>query len=68
MKLSVFNFFECVKIVSVGLDRPQLQHWLFFSEHNRARFENSNVVAGLLMGYDCVYDSACDSSSPFGLE
>ena len=29
-------FSECVKIASVGLklDRPQLQHWLLFLEHN----------------------------------
>ena len=28
-------FFECVKIMAVGLklDRPQLQHWLLFLEH-----------------------------------
>ena len=38
---------------------------LLFSEHNRS--EKANAVAGLPvpMGYDCVYDSACDSSSPF---
>ena len=35
-KLSVSNLFKCVKIASVGLklDRPQLQHWLLFLEHN----------------------------------
>ena len=65
-------FLECVKITSSGLklDRPHLQHWLLFLEHNRS--ENSNVVSGLpvLIGYDhdCVYDSAYDSSSPFDLE
>ena len=39
---------KCVKIVSVGLklDRPQLQHWLLFLEHNwpTLKSENSNVV------------------------
>ena len=52
------------------LDRPQLQHWLLFLEHNRARSEKSNVVAGLPVpiGFDCVYDLACDSSSPFDFE
>ena len=28
-----------------------------FLEHNKS--ENSNVVAGPRMDYDCVYDSAC---------
>ena len=54
-------FLEGVKITSVGLklDRPQLQHWLLFSEHNRFRSKDLNVVAGLPipMDYDCVYDS-----------
>ena len=54
-------FLEGVKITSVGLklDRPQLQHWLLFLEHNRLRSEDLNVVAGLPvpMDYDCVYDS-----------
>ena len=63
-------FLECAKITSVGLklDRSQLQHWLSFLEHNKS--ENSNVVAGLPVptGYDCVHDSACDSSSPFDFE
>ena len=32
--------------------------------------ENSDVAAGLPvpMGDDCVYDSACNSSSPFDFE
>ena len=63
-------FLECVKITSVGLelDRPQLQHWLLFLEHDR--FENSNAVAGLPVPMDCdlVYDSACDFSIPFDFE
>ena len=63
-------FLEDVKISSVSLnrDRPQLQHWLLYLEHNTCRSENSNVVAGpsVPMGYDCVYDSACDSYGPFG--
>ena len=54
-------FFEGVKITSVGLklDRPQLQHWLLFLEHNELRSKDLNAVAGLPvpMGYDCVYDS-----------
>ena len=54
-------FLEGVNITTIGLklDRPQLQHWLLFLEHDRS--ENSNVVAGLpvSMGYDCIYDSAC---------
>ena len=54
-------FLEGVKITCVGLkpDRPQLQHWLLFLEHNRLRSKDLNVVAGLpvLMDYDCVYDS-----------
>ena len=65
------NFFSCVKITSVGLklDRPQLQHWLLFLEHNRLRSENSNVVGlPVPMGYDCVYGSACVSSSPSDFE
>ena len=60
-KLSVVIFLECVKITSVGLklDRPQLQHWLLFLEHNRYRSKYLNVVAGLPVptDYDCVYDS-----------
>ena len=69
--LSVFLIFlEGVKITSVSLklERPQLQHWLLFLEHNRS--ENSNVAAGLptLSGYDYVYDSACDSFCPIGVE
>ena len=54
---------ECVKITPVGLklDRPQLQHWLLFLEHNKFRSKDLNVVAiaGLLvyMDFDCVYDS-----------
>ena len=54
-------FLEGVTITSVGqkLDRPQLQHWLLFSKHNRLRSKDLNVAAGLPvpMGYDCVYDS-----------
>ena len=54
-------FLEGVKITSVGLklDRPQLQHWLLFLEHNRLRSKDLNIVAGLPvpMDYDCVYDS-----------
>ena len=52
-------FPEGVKITSVGLklDRPQLQHWLLFLEHNRLTSKDLNVVAGLPvpMDYDCVY-------------
>ena len=65
-------FRECVKITSVGLklDRPQLAQRLLFLERNRPRSENSNVVAGLPvpMSYDCVYDSACDSSGLVNFE
>ena len=57
-------FLKGVKITSVGLklDRPQLQHWLLFLEHNtanRLRCKDLNVVAGLPVpvDYDCVYDS-----------
>ena len=58
-------FLEGVKISLVGLKlvRPQLQHWLLLSEHNRLRSININVdlkvVAGLPvpMDYDYVYDS-----------
>ena len=57
-------FLEGVKITSVGLklDRPQLQHWLLFLEHNtinRLRSKDLNVVAGLPVPvhYDCDYDS-----------
>ena len=57
-------FLEGVKITSVGLkpDRPQLQHWLLFLEHNtinRLRSKDLNFVAGLPvpMDIDCVYDS-----------
>ena len=57
---------ECVKITSLGLkfNGPEL----LFVVHNRS--ENSNVVAGLPapMGYDCIYDSTCDSSSHFDFE
>ena len=62
---------KCVKITYVGpkLDRPKLQHWLLFLEHNRPRYEDSNVVGlPVPMGYDCVYGSACVSSSPFDFE
>ena len=55
-------FLEGVKITSVGLklNRPQLQHWLLFLEHNTIkRSKDLNVVAGLLvpLDYNCVYDS-----------
>ena len=54
-------FLGGVKISSVGLklDRPQLQHWLLFSEHNSLRSKDLNVVAGLPVpiDYDCIYDS-----------
>ena len=57
--------FEGVKITSVGvkLDRPQLQYWLLFLEHNtinKLRSKDFNVVTGLPvpMDYDSVYDSA----------
>ena len=54
-------FLEDVKISSVGLklNRPQLQHWLLFLEHNRIGSKDVNVVAGLPvpMDYDCVYGS-----------
>ena len=56
-------FLESVKITSVGLkvDRPQLQHWLLFLEHNtinRLRPKDLNVITGLPVpvDYDCVYD------------
>ena len=55
------NFLEGVKITSVGLklDRPQLQHWLLFLEHNWFRSKDVSVVADLPvpMDYYCVYDS-----------
>ena len=37
--LSVSNFSGGVKITSIGLklDRPQLQHWLLFLEHNKSQ-------------------------------
>ena len=58
-------FLEGLKITSVGLklDRPQLQHWLLFLEHNtinRLRSEDLNVVVGVPVPVDlpdCVYDS-----------
>ena len=75
-------FLKCVKIASVGLklDRPQLQHWLLFLEHNwpTPKSKNSSVVGlPVPMGYDCVNASACfppvllilsdaSSSSSFG--
>ena len=56
------RFLGGVKINSVGLklDRPQLQHWLLFSEHNtinRLRSKDLNVVADLHVpvDYDCVF-------------
>ena len=57
-------FLKCIKVASVGLklDRPQLQHWLLFLEHNwpTPKSENSNVVGlPVPMGYDCVSASAC---------
>ena len=66
-------FLKCVKIASVGLklDRPQLQHWLLFSECNwpTPKSENSKVVGlPVPMGYDCVCASACVSSSPSDFE
>ena len=66
-------FLEGVKITSAGLklDRPQLQHWLLFLEHNRLRSKDfKNVVAGLPVpvDYDCVYDSVRNSPSPFDFE
>ena len=47
-------FLEGVKITSVGvkLDRPQVQHWLLFLEHNRLRSKDLNVVAGLPVPMD----------------
>ena len=66
-------FLKCVKIASVGLklDRPQVQHWLLFLEHNwpTLKSENSDVVRlPVPMGYDCVCASACVSSSPSDFE
>ena len=65
-------FLECVKIISVGVkhNRPQLQYWLLLLEHNTFQKQNSDVVAGLsvTLSYDCVYASACGSSSPFDFE
>ena len=66
-------FLKCVKIASVGLklDRPQLQHWLLFLEHNwpASKSESSNVVGlPVPMGYDCVCASACVASSPSDFE
>ena len=56
--LNVSNFLEGLKKTSVTLklDRPQLQNWLLFLEHNRLRSNDLNVVAGLPvpLGYDCV--------------
>ena len=43
------------------LDRPQLQHWLLFLEHDwpSPKSENSNVVGlPVTMGYDCVLQLA----------
>ena len=62
-------FLKYVKIAFVGpkLDRPQLQHWLLFLEHNwlTPKSENSNVVGlSVPMDYDCDCASACVSSSP----
>ena len=57
--------FKGVKITSVGLklDRPQLQQWLLFLEHNtinKLRSIDLNVVGlPVSMGHDCVYGSAC---------
>ena len=49
MKPSVLFFLEGVKIISVGLklDRPQLQHWLLFLEHNRLRSKDMLLQAYL---------------------
>ena len=53
-------FLEGVKItsISIKLDNSQLQHWLLFSDHDRLRSKDLEVVAGLpvSMDYDCVYD------------
>ena len=62
-------FLKSVKKASVGLklDRPQLQHWLLFLEHNwpPRKSDNSTFVdLPVPMGYDCVCASACASSSP----
>ena len=61
-------FLECVKITSLELqlDRPQLQQWLLMLYHNRPGSKNTDTVAGLPipMGYEWVYDSACDSFCP----
>ena len=37
------------KVTSVGLklNRPQVQHWLLFLEHDRLRSEDLNVTDGL---------------------
>ena len=61
-------FLMCVKVASVGLklDRPQLQHWLWFQNITGLPLtpENSNVVdLPVPMGYDRVCASACVSSS-----
>ena len=44
-------FLKGLKITSISLklDRKQLQHWLLFSEHNRLRSKDLNVVAGLYL-------------------
>ena len=63
-------FLEGVKIISVDLKlkRPLLQHCSLFVKHNRS--EISHVVSNLPVpiGYDCVYDSICNSSSPLYFE
>ena len=64
---------KCVKLAFVGLklDRPQLQNWLLFLEHNwpTPKSENSNVVGlPVPMGCDCVCASACVFSSPSDFE
>ena len=47
MRSKVFLIFlEGVKITSVvlKLDRPQLQHWLLFLEHNRVKSEDFKML------------------------
>ena len=62
-----FIFLECVQINSVGLklDRPRCTIGYCF--HNIIGLD---VAAGLPvpMSYDCDYDLACNSSSPFDPE
>ena len=63
-------FLEWVKLTSIGikLDRPHLQHWLLFLEHDKSQKTQMLLHLPVPLGYDYVYDLACNSYSSCDFE